>query len=97
MGEFFVSAGDEKISCVKGICKRWHDSFFKLEEDNERRYWTRYAARRHQKQLKEPRQGAFLEVLRRSALGLVSVYNLLPEEVVLEETVRASSPSYKTY
>ena len=30
----------------------------------------------------DPREGRFLEVLKRSALGLIAVYNLLPAEVV---------------
>ena len=34
-------------------------------------------------------QGRFLEILRRSALGLVAVYNLLPPEVVATKTVCA--------
>ena len=49
---------------------------------------TRLAARRHNTQLTEHRQGRFLEVLRRSALGLVAVYNLLPASVVAAVTVK---------
>ena len=48
---------------------------------------TRLARRRHDKQLVDPRQGQFSEQLRRSALGLVAIYNLLPQEVVDAPTV----------
>ena len=36
----------------------------------------------HSKQLKSHRQGNFLDVIANSALGLVDVFNLLPEYVV---------------
>ena len=49
---------------------------------------TRLAQRRHAGQLVETRRGRFLEVVRRSALGLVAVYNLLPPEVVQSKTVK---------
>ena len=49
---------------------------------------TRLAQNRHNRQLKEYRSGQFLEILRRSALGLVAVYNLLPAEVVAADTVK---------
>merc|ERR1711907_700344 len=64
------------------------DSFFKLEHQETHSHSTRYASRRHSKQLVSWRVGRFSEVLRRSALGLVSVYNLLPEHVVQQQTVR---------
>ena len=38
--------------------------------------------REHGRQLKDWRRGTHLNVTRRSALGLVAVYNLLPAEVV---------------
>ena len=38
--------------------------------------------RLHNKQLEDPRKGAFSEQLRRSALGLVAIYNLLPQDAV---------------
>ena len=50
---------------------------------------TRRASRRHPRQLKDPRKGAYPELLRRSALGLVAVYNLLPADVALEHSVAA--------
>ena len=49
---------------------------------------TRLATRRHNWQLAEHRKGRFLEILRRSALGLVAVYNLLPADVVAADTVK---------
>ena len=52
-------------------------------------YLTRAVERRHPLQLEDPRKGVFPEMLRRSALGLVAVYNRLPTEVVLESTVKS--------
>ena len=69
----------------QGPAQLW--KFFQLD-GNLRRSPTRLAARRHQRQLVEHRKGRFLEILRRSALGLVGVYNLLPAEVVAEATVK---------
>ena len=43
---------------------------------------SRSGQRRHGKQLIDPRGPRFSERLRRSALGLVAVYNLLPQSVV---------------
>ena len=43
---------------------------------------TRAGERAHSRRLQDPRGPRFSEQLRRSALGLVAVYNLLPEEVV---------------
>ena len=63
-------------------------SFFQVDR-NQRNNTTRAAQRRHGKQLVEHRRGRFLEVLRRSALGLVAVYNRLPPAVVEEKTVKA--------
>ena len=50
---------------------------------------TRSAAHRHSRQVRSLRGPAFSEQFRRSAFGLVHVYNLLPEEVVALPTVRA--------
>ena len=63
-------------------------SFFKLAEETQRGYLTRRVAKNHSKQLEDPRKGRFPELLRRSALGLIAVYNLLPTEVVLESSVK---------
>ena len=51
-------------------------------------YSTRYAERRHSKQLLERCTGDFLELTRRSLFGLVRVYNFLPELVVQTDTVK---------
>ena len=49
---------------------------------------TRLATRRHSRQLEDPRKGCFPELLRRSALGLIAVYSLLPKELVEEKTMK---------
>ena len=49
---------------------------------------TRSAGKRHSRQLLERCTGNFLETTRRSAFGLVRVYNLLPQEVVDCASVR---------
>ena len=48
---------------------------------------TRSAARCHSRRIHEFRTGRYLEILKRSALGLASVYNLLPQEAVSFEDV----------
>ena len=48
---------------------------------------TRAAGKRHDKQLIDIRDGRFLEIQRRSALGLIWIYNRLPGSVVSEMTV----------
>ena len=48
---------------------------------------TRQSAKRHNKQLVDMRMGRFLEVVRRSAFGLIAVYNMLRQTIVDEETV----------
>ena len=59
-------------------------------------HWTRTASRRHGRHLVETRRGRFLEVLRRSALGQVAVYNLLPHEVVAESIVKQFQRKLRT-
>ena len=51
------------------------------------RIGRREALRRHDKQLESHRRGKFLDVLSHSVLGLVDVYNLLPQYVVNATTV----------
>ena len=46
------------------------------------RHNTRVSERRHSRALTSLRKGHFLEIVRRSILGLVDVYNLLPQWVV---------------
>ena len=67
----------------KGPPQFWE--FFDAAADTTRR--TRLGERRRSRQLEDTRKGRFLEVLRRSALGLAAVYNLLPAKVVQTETV----------
>ena len=62
--------------------------FFKPAERTQRTYFTRRTARNHTKPLEDPRTGRFPELLRRSALGLIAVYNMLPPELVLAKTVK---------
>ena len=50
-------------------------------------YRTRHAGKRHTKQLLERCTGRFLELTRRSAFGLVRVYNFLPEDTVKTTTL----------
>ena len=64
------------------------NSFFAPVQTESYSHLTRYVGRRHFKQLVSWRVGRFSEVLRRSALGLVSVYNLLPEDTVQQKTVK---------
>ena len=45
--------------------------------------------RKHSKQLVETRKGRFLELVRRSASGLVAVYNLLTPEAIQANTIKA--------
>ena len=64
--------------------------FFETREE-QATHWTRAAARRerHGKQLK-PLPGAYCpELRRRSALGLITVYNLLPARVVAQTSVKS--------
>ena len=53
--------------------------FFPAEQTTQRN--TRSSSRRHHLNLWEPRRDRFLELVRRSALGLVAVYNMLPTEM----------------
>ena len=62
--------------------------FFSLSKSTEHGYWTRQAGRRHSKQLQEVTLPHCPELLRRSALGLVKVYNLLPESAVATDCVK---------
>ena len=62
--------------------------FFFATLGQRHKYETKLNTRRHSKQLEDPRKGAFPELVRRSALGLIAVYNRLPAEVVREDTVK---------
>ena len=65
-----------------------HLERFFYRDETGRNGRTRLAEYRHDKQLAEHRKGRFLEILRRSALGLVAVYNFLPAEIVAAVTVK---------
>ena len=63
-------------------------TFFVRAADTEPHRMTRQWTHRHNKQLvDDARAGRFLEVIRRSALGLVAIYNMLPQAMVDEESV----------
>ena len=50
---------------------------------------TRRQCCKHERQLEEYIDGAHTEYVKRSALGFVSVYNLLPEAVIAEQSLPA--------
>ena len=60
---------------------------FVLQEQNNEARRTRQCTRKHNKQLVDVREGRFLEIVKRSALGLIAVYNLLPQRIVDEDVV----------
>ena len=62
--------------------------FFRRQAKAQPGFWTRAAKRRHDKQLEEVPYSNCPELLRRSALGLVRVYNWLPEDTVCAVTVK---------
>ena len=74
--------------CAIGLGPAHFREFF-IREDPVVVQRTRFSQRRHNKQLKDPREARFSEQLRRSALGLISVCNLLPQGVVDCPTVSA--------
>ena len=60
--------------------------FFKLSTAE--RHCTRSGSGRHSRQLLDIRNEHFLEIERRSALGLVWVYNRLPDGIARHDTVK---------
>ena len=62
--------------------------FFKPAETQENHPATRLFERRHGKQLKEWKDGTHTDVVTNSALGLVTVYNLLPDYLVQKPNVK---------
>ena len=52
------------------------------------RHFTRSGSCRHNRQLVDIKDRHFLEIERRSALGLIWVYNRLPAEIVYYDTVK---------
>ena len=75
--------------CVLGLGPPHFSSFFKRVVEPQVGRDTRSSRRLHSCQLEDIRNGKFLEVQRRSALGLVWVYNHLPGNLV--EATRLSS------
>ena len=74
--------------CVIGEGPPHFQPFFQLCGASRTHVNTRRNAMLHSKQLVNPLQGRFLEIARRSALGLVTVYNYLPQELVDRPTVK---------
>ena len=74
-----------RASLKQGPEQLWE--FFVLNETPQHNL-TRASEKRHTRQLKEHRKGRFLEIVRRSALGLVGVYNLLPSRIVFDPAVK---------
>ena len=64
---------------VLGLGPQHFQRFFFAESCSDRRTKR---CKRHHRQLHEYRQGQYLDMVGRSALGLTSVYNLLPREIV---------------
>ena len=56
--------------------------YFHLDAGHVSGISTRHADNKHSKQLHDPRSASSLDVMKRSALGLIAVYNLLPEDAV---------------
>ena len=52
------------------------------------RFRTRRASRVHSRQIQEHLSGRFLDVVKRSCLGLASVYNILPAEIVSANSLK---------
>ena len=68
---------------VLGLGPDQFRTFFKRDSTcSGARVSTRFRVRRHDRQLTDPRGPRFTEQLRRSALGLIACYNLLPQGVV---------------
>ena len=70
--------------------KQFQRFFCKQGEGQAASFWTRGAAKRqkHGRQLEEVPYPHCPELLRRSAFGLVKVYNMLPAHVVRTSTVK---------
>ena len=73
---------------VRGIGPPHFQRFFRLRVAPLAEPVTRQARRRHGFQLEDPRDGTHTEMLVRSALGLIGVYNLLPQACVDEPSVK---------
>ena len=65
-----------------------HFQHFFRRRGGGQRHLTRLDCRRHSRQLVDPRDGSHSMLLTRSAFGLISVYNLLPQCIVDESSVK---------
>ena len=63
-------------------------AFFKLSIAERHSHSTRSGSKQHSRQLLDIRKGHYLEIERRSALGLIWVYNRLPVAIVRHESVK---------
>jgi hypothetical protein len=73
---------------ARGRGPKQFQRFFQLAADEPSTMMrTRLQARRHTAQLQEYRDGSHTEYVKRSALGLVSVYNLLPHDMLAMDSV----------
>ena len=77
---------------VLGLGPEQFGTFFRRNKCTNEPYATRGMKNRHDMQLEDIRDGQFLEIQRRSALGLVWVYNRLPGEIVATKTVSCFQP-----
>ena len=80
-------AQDRADRSVLGKGPPQFQEFFERADTSAPTRATRQSAQRHNKQLVDVRDGRFLEVVRRSAFGLIAIYNMLPQTIVDEETV----------
>ena len=72
--------------CALGKGPEHFRAFFKFATTP--RSSTRAGSRMHNKQLVDIRDGSFLEIERRSVLGLIGVYNRLPEDIISANEVK---------
>ena len=75
--------------CVHGIAHRDLQELFSRSPPASHSYKTKFQKHRHSLQLVESRPGTHNALLRRSLVGLVRVWNRLPEAVVRANTVSA--------
>ena len=69
--------------CVLGDGPPQFSKYFELDTGYDSGYSTRLAEGKHSKHLKKLRTTSSSEVMKRSILGLIAIYNMLPEEVVM--------------
>ena len=77
-----------KYRCVLGDGPPQFREYFQMDRGHSSGISTRLAEDKHCRQLKEPRVSSSTDIMKRSILGLIAVYNMLPEEVVMSDTVQ---------